>query len=204
MSRHAPETGFAPLVWLAAQEGFSALVGGMLAELFAAEPEGDARPMPFSRDENCATPVGPNDTTHPEYREAFDRLDDLITTARACGAKGLRDQQIGELRAAVASALNAGIYQRTAGALSPLPTGTPYFVCERDERPTRGQVRAWLAAVANQLGQLCTDEHMQELAEAVSAPLDTPAPRRSDGKALALGVALAVAGALYLAWRYAA
>lgn len=180
------------------------LVASMVDALFASAPEGDDRPMPFGCD-GCAAVLVPvvgavvgrePGNIDPEYAEAFERLDTIISLAAGCNLQGLQAAELQALRAEVAKAMNAGITVWTAGSLSPYPTGQQFYKTESAARPTRGQVRAWLGTLSTMLGKMCSESHLSELAAAVSAPLDVTALRSSSWVpriAIAVAVVLVVA-----------
>lgn len=205
-----PETGFAwivPALWLGAGE----LVRPILELVFASEPVGDDAPLSFTtfaapvgtlRDADlygCAgyvrdgVPVGQEGGVSSEYAETFTRLDALLSLAKGCATDKLKAAELSELRAVLARALNAGVYRQG-----------DVFVCKGTERPTRGQVRAWLATLANALGRICADAELSAAAGTVAKPLDVPAAQKARVVGLSpLGwaaIAAAVGGAVLL-WR---
>jgi len=227
-----PETGAGPLAVVAAwaaYEGASALVRIIADAVFATEPEPDAAPLPFAAvpaawgasNDGCAIiqrtgpvagvstplrvnlrhpqPVGALGGVSAEYAEAFERLETLVRLARDCATDKLSEVELRELRNAVAAAMNAGIELTTDAA------GDQWAVCTGSERPTRGQVRAWLGALATQLGKLCADSELAAFESSAAQPLTVPAPRVTGLSPLGwLAVAAAVGGLGWLLWRAAA
>lgn len=207
-ARAKSETGIAfisPLFWL----GVGELVGPVLDEVFSALPSGDAAALPFASGggDGCggfvyqgdkARAVGTIGGVTSEYAEAFSRLDALLSLARGCATDRLKAAELSELRSALARALNAGIYEQETF------DGDRVLVCKGAERPTRGQVRAWLAALATALGRICADAELSAAAGTVAKPLDVPAAPKSRVVGLSpvgwAAVAAAVVGAVLL-WR---
>lgn len=128
--------------------------------------------------------LAPGELADPEYVEAFWRLDALCELAVD---GGYPPDQVEAIRADMARAFNAGIYQTPQG-----------LACVADERPTRGEVRAWLATLATELGKRIGDEKIGAVAAAVAGALDTPA-KPSHTAAI---VVLALLAAGLVAWRF--
>lgn len=172
------ETGLVPLIALGGW-ALGELASLLLSEALEAEPLPDDQPMPFRRDGAPAS----------EYVEAFRRLDDLALLARSC--RLVNPGEADALRAEVARAINGGIYRADDGS----------YVEVAEERPTRGQVRAWLSGLATAIGRRCAEGHEAALsAAAAAAPLNQS--RGSAGarwSPVLLWGGLAVVGALALA-----
>lgn len=128
------------------------------------------------------------DIAHPEYVEAFFRLDAVCELALESGFDA---SAVAALRTELARGLNRGIYQTDDG-----------LVCVASERPTRGQARAWLTGLATELGKRIGEHKFAELGQAVKAALDKPAPRRWSTTAI-VAFALLVVASGYAAWRLA-
>ncbi len=208
------ETGFAvvaPLLWLAAGE----LVGPILQEVFESEPTDGDEALNFTlgggggcgdwveADAERTRAIGTVGGVAVEYAEAFARLDAMVELARRCANDQLGALELSELRKGMARALNAGIFEMTDFQ------GHRIYRCERSERPTRGQVRAWLGALAGKLGVLCSSAELAQAQAEVSKPLEVAAAKRAAGGVVGLSplgwaaIAAAVGGAVLL-WRQAA
>ena len=207
--RARAETGFVvPLAAIVAQEVVGSFVWAILTEIFESEPEGDARPMPFSQGEGCGNAVyggaiGTIGGVHAEYAEALARIDTVMDAAAACNIKGLGKLEVADLRKAMVQLLNQGVEAHVAGSLSPFPTGSTYYTCSLAKRPTRGQVRAWLGTLAARIGALCTDNELAAIAEELALPLDKPQGRivgLSPSGKIAVGVAVVALGPGGLWW----
>ena len=183
-----------------------AFAAEVIGDIFAAAPLPDARPMPFSTagcqviadDEwNISSDlgrrkpasVGPGGAlAHPEYAEAFARLDALGELGRPI----LGDELVRLSRAAIARELNAGVYVAPDGG----------FYCVQRERPSVGRVRGMLRTYAAKIGESSDGEQLGALSALVAqaaAPLTDTMPRRASvpwlSMLLVAGFGLALWGA---------
>lgn len=178
----------------------------VIGTIFDADPLPDARPMPFSTagcqavaddewriDSNIGrlrpASVGPGGAlAHPEYAEAFARLDALGELGRPI----LGDDVVRLARAAIARELNAGVYVAPDGG----------FYCVQRERPSVGEVRGLLRAYAAKIAESSDGEQLGALSALVAqaaAPLTDTMPRRASvpwlSMLLVAGFGLALWGA---------
>ena len=180
----------------------------VLNDILAAPALPDARPLPFSSgplgcqkllpgelgSESEGLPpslggTGPGyASVHPEYAEAFSRLDALGELGRPV----LGDDMVRLARAAIARELNAGVHVHPDGG----------FYCVERERPSVGKVRGLLQAYAAKIAEASDGDQLGALSAVVAqagAALTDTMPRRASvpwlSMLLVAGFGLALWGA---------